>query len=118
MSASPLLRPSCLALALSLACAVPLAHAQTAATDAAVIDYQIAAGPLGASLNRIAASAGRTLSVDPALLQGKQAKAVHGQYSVEQAAAQALQGSGLQLATTIGELLPGRFDISHMSGME
>ena len=26
--------------------------------------------------------------------------------------------SGLQLATTIGELLPGRFDISHMSGME
>ena len=50
MSASPLLRPSCLALALSLAlslaCAVPLAHAQTAATDAAVIDYQIAAGPL------------------------------------------------------------------------
>lgn len=100
MCASPLLRPSCLALALSLACAVPLAHAQTAAADAAVLDYQIAAGPLGASLNRIAASAGRTLSVDPALLQGKQAKAVNGQYSVEQAAAQALQGSGLQLVTT------------------
>ena len=78
MSASPLLRPSCLALALSLACAVPLAHAQAAAADAAVLDYQIAAGPLGASLNRIAASAGRTLSVDPALLQGKQARAVNG----------------------------------------
>ena len=25
---------------------------------------------------------------------------------------------GVTLATTIGELLPGRFDISHMSGME
>lgn len=98
MPASPLLRPSCLALALSLACAAPLVQAQTA--DAASINYQIEAGPLGASLNQIAAAAGRTLSVDPALLQGKQASAVHGQYSVEQAAMQALQDSGLQLSTT------------------
>ncbi len=101
MSTSPLLRPSCLALALALACAAPLASAQvTASAETALIDYQIDAGPLGTSLNRIAAAAGRTLSVDPTLLQGRTASAVHGRLSVEQAAALALQGSGLQLATT------------------
>ena len=28
------------------------------------------------------------------------------------------QAGGATLATTVGELLPGRFDISHMSGTE
>ncbi len=100
MSAASPLRPTCLALALSLACLASPALAQNTPDAAPLIDFQVEAGPLGTSLNRIAAAAGRTLSVDPALLQGQRAAAVSGRLSVEQAAAQALQGSGLQLATT------------------
>lgn len=101
MPAFPLLRPSCLALALSCALAAAPAQADTApATAAAVHDYQLDAGALGTTLNRIAAQAGRTLSVDPALVRGRQAPAIHGALSLQQAAAQALQGSGLELAST------------------
>lgn len=94
MSALPLLRPTTLALALSLATALPL-HAQTALPT-----YAVDAGPLGSTLNRIAAESGRTLSIDPALVQGRQAPAVHGQMRVEDALNQALQGSGLELGVT------------------
>ncbi|WP_313160731.1 TonB-dependent receptor [Stenotrophomonas sp.] len=100
MPASRLFRPSCLALALSLAATAPLVHAQTTPGASATLDYHIAAGPLGATLNRIAADAGRTLSVGPALVRDLRAPAVEGRMSVEQAAEQALQGSGLALVTT------------------
>lgn len=100
MIARSLLRPSCLALALSLACAAPLLHAQNTTSSAVQLDYRIDAGALGTTLNRIAADAGRTFSADPALLQGRRAPAIQGRMSVEQAAALALQGSGLQLSTT------------------
>ncbi|MCF7749671.1 TonB-dependent receptor [Bacillus subtilis subsp. subtilis] len=101
MPALPLLRPSCLALALSLASAVPLVHAQSAGTSTAVAhDYQIEAGPLGNTLTRIAAEAGHPLSIDPAQVQGRQSPAIRGRMTLQQAAAQALQGSGLALAST------------------
>lgn len=86
-------RALCLALSLSLSCA---AFAQ-AATQ---YDFDLPAAPLGTTLMRIASESGRLLSVDPALLQGHQAPAIHGRYEAQQAAALVLAGNGLALRLT------------------
>ncbi|WP_455924858.1 TonB-dependent siderophore receptor [Pseudomonas putida] len=84
-------------LGLVLAGAAPWS-ALTLAADA--FRFDVPAGPLGESLARIARQGGLVLSVDPALVQGRRAVAVHGQFSAEQASQQALQGSGLIVRTT------------------
>lgn len=106
--------PLVLALAWGLLAQIPLAHAQTTAPptsrSAAVLQWNLPAGPLGDTLARIAREGGRRISADPALLAGKQAAPVVGALSAEQAAQRALAGSGLQLAvTTSGTLtvVPG-----------
>jgi outer membrane receptor for ferric coprogen and ferric-rhodotorulic acid len=96
------LRPTVLAATLALACAAPLAaQAQAAATAvAAQRAYDIPAQPLGATLTRIASEGGQPISLESELVRGITAPAVRGNYTVEQAAQQALAGSGLQLART------------------
>tara|TARA_Y100000593_G_scaffold91719_1_gene181348 strand:+ start:227 stop:2632 length:2406 start_codon:yes stop_codon:yes gene_type:complete len=77
-------------LALTVACAghVGLAHAEA---------YQLPAGPLAPTLNQIASQAGVTLSIDPALTEGKRSAPVSGDYEAIDALNQALRGTGLQL---------------------
>ncbi|WP_198086665.1 TonB-dependent receptor [Variovorax sp. E3] len=102
------LRPTVLTAAIALAGAAPLAaHAEaqtqpsaTAAPAVAPRAYDIPAQPLGATLTRIASEGGQPISIDSGLVRGITASAVRGRYTVEQAAQQALDGSGLQLART------------------
>nr|WP_218646624.1 TonB-dependent siderophore receptor [Pseudomonas umsongensis] len=70
-----------------------LAQAQT-------LSFNLAAGPLASTLNTIASQGGQIISLEPALVQGKQAPAVIGQMSAEEALQRALAGSGLQLRVT------------------
>lgn len=100
-------RPTLLAsaIAIALLAASHGALAQTASPSAsaaaqAARDYRIAPGPLGQTLLTIAQQSGRTISVDPALVAQRQAPAVQGHYTPEQAAQAALEGSGLTLTRT------------------
>ncbi len=92
---STLFKPSSLALALVLGASwAQTSLAQSAATQQAR-SFQVPAGPLGQVLLGISRQSGQLISFDPALVQGRQADAVSGQLSVDQAISQALQGSGL-----------------------
>lgn len=77
-------------LALTVACA---GHAGQAHAEA----YQLPAGPLAPTLNQIASQAGVTLSIDPALTEGKRSAPVSSDYEALDALNQALRGTGLQL---------------------
>lgn len=97
----PSLRPTVLAAALSLLAAPGVAQVQPAAAAAeAPQSYAIVAGPLADTLSRIAREAGRGLAADPALVRGRQAAAIQGRFTPEQAARRALAGSGLELVVT------------------
>jgi len=76
------------------------AQAASAAAPQAVQGWKLPAAPLADTLARIAREGGRGISADPTLLAGRQAPAVQGRFSVEEAAQRALAGSGLQLAIT------------------
>lgn len=82
------------------------AQAEPAAMPAtgaeALRDYDLPAGPLAATLNRIAREAGLALSFDALLVEGRQANAVSGRLNPPQALRQALSGSGLELLSTGG----------------
>lgn len=88
-------RPRLLALALAGCCAGQ-AFAEAAQS------FAIPQGPLGETLARIAREGGQVLSVDPALVRGRQAPAVHGRLTAQQAAQQALAASGLLLKVNPG----------------
>ncbi|MET1081421.1 MAG: secretin and TonB N-terminal domain-containing protein, partial [Pseudomonas sp.] len=64
------------------------------------LPFNLPAGPLASTLNAIASQSGQIISLEPALVQGKQAPAVKGQMSAEEAMQRALAGSGLQLRVT------------------
>lgn len=81
-------RRTLLALTIAFAGQVGLAHAEP---------YQLPAGPLAATLNQIASQAGVTLSIDPALTEGKRSAPVEGDLQAVDALNQALRGTGLQL---------------------
>ncbi|PWB32416.1 TonB-dependent siderophore receptor [Pseudomonas sp. SDI] len=99
-----ILRPSLLALAIALgsSAALPACAATGSPGTLSQQRFDIPAGNLGETLSRIARESGHLLSVPPALLQGRRAPAITGQMSPEQAAMQALAGSGLKLSTTAG----------------
>lgn len=59
--------------------------------------YQVAPASLGTALTHFADQAGVSLSLDPALVQGRQSYGLSGTYSVDEGFAQLLRGSGLQL---------------------
>lgn len=99
------LRPLALAIALALVGTVPtavMAQNQTASPrdEQTVRDYDLPAGPLAATLNRISREAGIALTVDAATLENHNAAAVRGRMRAEQALERALAGSGLELVAT------------------
>ena len=85
----------------TLSVAVALATlASPAPVQAQELSFNLPAGPLGNTLNAIASQSGQIVSLEPALVQGKQAPAVIGRMSPEQAMNRALSGSQLQLRIT------------------
>jgi outer membrane receptor for ferric coprogen and ferric-rhodotorulic acid len=85
----------------SLSVAVALATlAGPALAQGQTLPFNLPAGPLASTLNAIASQSGQIISLEPALVQGKQAPAVKGQMSAEDAIQRALAGSGLQLRVT------------------
>lgn len=76
----------------------PAAPASQAA--AAVRDYALPAGPLAATLNRIAREAGLALSFDAGTVGSAEAARVQGRFTARQALLQALTGSGFELVDT------------------
>ena len=97
------LRPCLLALTITLSLA---GHPLSAVAEAlhseqnATRFFDLPAAPLGVTLSRIARDSNLTLSVAPALLQGKTSAPVNGMYTPHQAAERALAGSGLGLSIT------------------
>ena len=85
----------------ALSAAVALATlASPALSQAQDLMFNLPAGPLASTLNAIASQSGHIVSLEPSLVQGKQAPAVVGQMPAEQAMQKALAGSGLQLQVT------------------
>ncbi|MDR6358196.1 outer membrane receptor for ferric coprogen and ferric-rhodotorulic acid [Pseudomonas psychrotolerans] len=80
-----------LGLPLALGLAIPPAQAQTHAQR-----YNLPAGPLGESLNRLASQAGIALSFDANRVRDLRAPALQGSYSLDEAFARLLKGSGLE----------------------
>lgn len=97
-------RPGLLALAIALGplSTMPAQADNAIAASSVVHRFDLPAGPLGETLSRISREGGHTLSVSPALLEGKRAAAVRGNFTAEQAARQALTGTGLGLGSTRG----------------
>lgn len=90
-----LFNPAPLTLAIALAISAPgLVHAQAAATDKPVA-ISIAAQPLDAALNELAAATGVPVAFSPTLVAGKKAPAVKGNLTPREAVNQLLSGSGL-----------------------
>lgn len=87
--------------ALGLVFAPPSAVAEAARPIHA---FAIPAGALSTTLTRIASQAGWQLSVNAALLAGKNAPAISGNMSAQSAVEQALLGSGLDGSVVGGEL--------------
>lgn len=79
---------------------VPAAAGAQAQAVPVLRDYDLPAGPLGATLNRIAREAGLALTADAQLLEGRGGAAVHGRFSAPEALHRALAGSGLELRRT------------------
>lgn len=84
--------PAALAAALGLAlwAGAPSARAQDAAQS-----YTLPSQPLGAALNQLALTADRQIMVPPALVRGRNAPALSGRYTLDEALTRLLAGSGL-----------------------
>lgn len=77
-------------LLLTAALTAPAAFAQPAR-----LVYDLPPAPLATTLNRIAVQNDRVLSVDPALMRGLDAPALHGSYTLDEALRHVTAGSGL-----------------------
>jgi iron complex outermembrane receptor protein len=105
------MRPTVLAAVLAITClqiaAQPVGATPpiSASTSQA---YNLPAGPLGSTLLQIAQQRGQPISVQPELVRGLQAPAIHGQFTAEQAAAAALAASPLDLIRTANGTLSVR----------
>ena len=85
------------ALALALCAATGSAWAQTAPAAAEPLEWSQPAQPLGSALTALALRTGMTVGVDAEMVRGKQAAALNGRYTPEQALKQLLDGSGLEV---------------------
>ncbi|MFD2643137.1 TonB-dependent siderophore receptor [Pseudomonas japonica] len=93
-------KPWPLALAIALA-AVPTAFARAEGSSQQQVQrFDLPAAGLAQTLNAIARQSGQVISLDPALVAGKQAPAIQGEMSVLQALQRALAGKGLQVVVT------------------
>lgn len=77
-------------------------NAPSWADESARRSYDVPSGSLGAALTRFADQAGVSLSLDPALVSGRQSGGLSGSYRVDEGFLLLLQGSGLQLQA-VGE---------------
>jgi outer membrane receptor for ferric coprogen and ferric-rhodotorulic acid len=85
----------------TLSAAVALAIlASPALAQAQDLSFNLPAGPLASTLNAIASQSGHIVSLEPSLVQGKQAPAVIGRMPATEAMQRALAGSGLHLRVT------------------
>ncbi|MDR5172355.1 TonB-dependent siderophore receptor [Methylobacillus flagellatus] len=92
------LRPLAMAFALGMA---GVSSLPAYAAEAEISQpYDIPTASLASTLNTIAKQASVALTVDASLVADKQAAAVHGRYTVQQALEQALVGTGLSLVVT------------------
>ncbi len=73
-----------------------LFHASPVAAQSTQMRFDIPAGDLGSALSALAARANIQLVLDPALTQGKTTRGLQGNYSVDEAIASLLAGSGLE----------------------
>ncbi|MES2026189.1 MAG: TonB-dependent siderophore receptor [Pseudomonadota bacterium] len=94
------LRPSVLAVCLAVSSPLLIQTALAQSSKSVAQAFDIPAGPLDATLTRIARQSGQIISLQPEQMQGRSAPAVRGEMSAEQAYRQALQGSGLELFVT------------------
>lgn len=93
-------KPWPLALAVALA-ALPAAFVQAEGSSRQQVQrFDLPAASLAQTLNAIARQSGQVISLDPALVAGKQAPAIRGEMSVQQALQQALAGNALQVIVT------------------
>jgi len=97
---TPVLRRAIRCALLGAALATPaglmLGTAPAMAQGQAEATFDIASGPLDGALNQFAASAGITLSFDPAHARGLKSPGLHGRHSVEAGLRQLLAGTRLQ----------------------
>jgi Outer membrane receptor proteins, mostly Fe transport len=77
-----------------------LSAAEVTDTQTAAINFAIAPGPMAATLNKFASSAGITLSFDPAHLQSLRSGGLQGRYSIADGLKVILTGFGLQASRT------------------
>jgi len=97
--------------AVALATLLVLAGSAHAADTPAPVDREspvvmaVPAGPLGDSLIAVARAAGLTISIEPALVDGKRAPQLDGRYTANQAFDLLLGGSGLRLVRSGGNAL-------------
>ncbi|THF60182.1 TonB-dependent receptor [Pseudothauera rhizosphaerae] len=105
----PRAAPLALACLLALAPAAPLLAAEPAGAQTAQRPqrFDIPPGPLAGALNRLAATAGLSLSFDPALVGGRHSAGLQGSFTAGAALARLLEGSGL----TWRERSPGAISI-------
>lgn len=94
---------------LAMGCAASGAMAQPASSAAPAVSapeaqkaYRIAAGPLDEALGGFAAAAGVSITVPPALVQGKTTRGLDGGYTVRDGFARLLAGSGLEVTGGTG----------------
>ncbi|WP_120994794.1 TonB-dependent siderophore receptor [Stutzerimonas urumqiensis] len=92
-----LFRPALLTAAVALAAQSLTAYAAPAGEQR---EYTLPAAPLASTLTGIAADAGLVLSIDPKLVEGRQARPVQGRFDAEGALREALRGTGLELKAT------------------
>lgn len=94
-----------LAFATCVVCAAsPLVLQAAEPVQAAAVRLDIPSGTLADSLTRIGQQTGRSITADPALLQGWRAPSIQGTWTAEQAVRRALEGAGAPLAV---HTLPG-----------
>ncbi|MDR5172074.1 TonB-dependent siderophore receptor [Methylobacillus flagellatus] len=93
---STVFRPCLLALAISSISPLMLAFAAEPASQAAAVQYDIAAAGLADVLSQIAVVSGQNIVAEPKLVEGKRGSTVRGNYTPRQAIEQALVGTGLQ----------------------
>lgn len=91
------IRSTLLGLALASASPNLWAAAPEQLNSVASRPYEIASGPLGSTLSRVAVEAGLALSFDPALTEGLNSPRVSGNYSAREVLQQLLAGSSLDL---------------------
>jgi outer membrane receptor protein involved in Fe transport len=80
-------------------------NVSASAQAAKMLEYRMPAQPLAVALRSIASASGTNILAPGALVEGKQASALEGRYSVADAVTSVLRGSGLRLRTTDAGLI-------------